>query len=219
MSASCPGARSRPRITWRSWSSCLTRVSTDSSLVCPVAANTAAISASSPGVDRLGSVLPSLNAPHSGWPSAPQPLRAVHRPEQVLEAEGAAWPAERLGHRLGHGHHHRGGGHLGELQGDQNRLLAGLLSERDLESPGRGGRHPDVGARALGGLVPAGGQGTGGLGRVGAPDLDVDAAVSDRRPALLVLGRGLVITPAWSGWRPRAAAGCCRGRPGSGPAG
>jgi hypothetical protein len=70
-------------------SSCLTRVSTDSSLVCSVAANTAAISASSPGVDRLGSVLPSLKGPHSGWPSAPQPSALVTAPSSLRKLSGA----------------------------------------------------------------------------------------------------------------------------------
>ena len=67
-------------MTRRSWSSCLTSVSTESSLVCPVAANTAAISASIPGVDRLGSVLPSLKAPHSGWPNVFQPFCSATTP-------------------------------------------------------------------------------------------------------------------------------------------
>ncbi len=178
-------------MTRRSWSSCLTSVSTESSLVCPVAANTAAISASIPGVDRLGSVLPSLKAPHSRMAERLPALLLGHHPDQLPPADVGPGPAERLGHRLGHGHHHRGGGDLGVLEGDQHRLPAGLLPERDLERPGRGGRDPDVGARALGGLVPAGREGGRGLRRVGGPDLDVDAAVVDRRPAPLVLGRGL----------------------------
>ena len=72
-------------MTRRSWSSCLTRVSTESALVCPVAANTAAISASSPGVDRLASVLPSRKAPHSGWPNLPQPSALVTAPSSSLK--------------------------------------------------------------------------------------------------------------------------------------
>jgi hypothetical protein len=64
-------------------------------------------------------------------------LPAAHRVEQVVPAERVPRPAERLGHRLGHGHDHRGGGHLGVLEGDQHRLPGGLLAERDLERPGR----------------------------------------------------------------------------------
>jgi hypothetical protein len=90
-----------------------------------------------PGGGQVGVGLAEPEGPPLGMAELRPALGAGDRAEQLLEAEALAGPAERLSHRLGHGHDHRGGGDLGVLEGDQHRLPGGLLAERDLERPGR----------------------------------------------------------------------------------
>ena len=54
-------------------------------------------------MEKLGFVLPRRNGPHSGCPTAPHPGRVVGERGEIGEPDRLVRPAERLGHRLGHG--------------------------------------------------------------------------------------------------------------------
>ena len=53
----------------------------------------------------MGLVLPSLNAPHSGWPRSLHSVGIGCRVEHVAPGRGLGVPADRLGERCGHGEH------------------------------------------------------------------------------------------------------------------
>ena len=65
--------------------------------------------AASPEVDTFGLVLPRVNLPHSGWPLDGPALRVGGQRQHVGPADRGVRPAQRLGHRLGHRQHQRGG--------------------------------------------------------------------------------------------------------------
>ena len=94
--------------------------------------------ASRPELDSSGWVWPSLNAPHSGCPNAPQPLALGRHGQQVLPAEALARPAQRLGHRLPQSDHDRR--QQQRLTGGRHRLvppgplLPGVVQQREVRA-------------------------------------------------------------------------------------
>ena len=127
-------------------------------------------------MDTLGLVLPSLKAPHSGWPLDAHPpgsLASLSRSDQPIAASG---PAQRLRLRLGHREDDRRGDHRLVVRcKDVRPVVRSAVVAKQLQ-PGRRRRRPRIRRRAPG-RVPAG-LGESRLDDAGGHCVDRDAVAA-----------------------------------------